>query len=307
MVQSETRTSKNLEGIVFDIKNYAIHDGPGIRTTVFFKGCYLKCLWCANPESQNIEPDIYFDPTKCIMCMKCAEICPEDAIQNDASIIRYKCTKCGNCAQVCYTEAKRKAGKVMTVDQVIKEITKDQIFYGDSGGMTLSGGEPLFQKKFAIEILKKCKERGISTALDTCGHTVYYDLKLVLEYIDLVLYDLKTVDTEKHISFTGVSNKVILENLSKIDNLNIPIWIRIPIVPGFTDSENNINKIAEFISKLQNIEKVCLMPYHNLGIRKYELLDRRYTLSGIKPCETNKLKALKNILERTGFDINIGG
>lgn len=307
MPQSDKVSMENSEGVVFDIKRYAIHDGPGIRTTVFLKGCFLRCLWCANPESQCIDPEIYFDTSKCIQCKRCTEVCPEDAIRPDGSIVRVKCTGCAKCAEVCYTDAKRQVGKVMTVDMVLKEILKDRIFYGEDGGVTLSGGEPFFQREFALQLLKSCKREGITTALDTCGHVSYHDLEPLLKYLDYVLYDIKEVDPEEHKALTGVSNKTIIKNLTTIDEHNIPIWIRIPIIPGYTDSSRNIEQIIQLISPLRSIDKVSLIPYHNLGIRKYDMLDRTYDMNVAKPCSKEKLNRLKSLFDHSYFDVTIGG
>jgi len=292
---------------VFDIKKYAIHEGPGIRTAVFLKGCPLRCLWCCNPESQDRDLEVFFNQKNCIRCVRCFEVCPHSAIDQHGGIDRKRCEKCGKCVNVCYTGAKKIIGKIMTVEDVMKEVLKDRIFFGDLGGVTLSGGEPLFQKSFALEILKRSKNIGMNTTLDTCGYAHYSEIRTILEYVDLLLYDMKTIDARNHKLLTGVSNKLILENLIKIDKENVPIWIRIPIVANYTDSVENIESILAFVRKLDSVRRICLLPYHNLGISKYRMLDRTYRLQSVGPCTTERLVLLKRIAESAGFEVTIGG
>lgn len=307
-----SKSRERISGIVFDIKRYAIHDGPGIRTTIFVKGCPLRCLWCANPESQILQPEIVWFEDKCIECSKCVSKCPADAIKIDEKnrrVIQWNiCTLCGECSKVCPAEALNQIGKHMTVEEVMKEIEKDIIFYTLSGGgVTISGGEPLVQWKFVREIFRKCQEEAIHTALYTCGHSSWEIMKEVLEFVDLVLYDIKVIDAEKHLKYTGVTNRVILENAKRIDSEGIPLMIRIPIIPGYNDSEKSIRHTAEFIVRLKHVKEVGILPYHCYGLQKYKRLGRQYKLENCESPTKDKLQNIREIMESYGLKVTLYG
>ena len=249
---------------IFDIQRNSFVDGPGIRTTVFFKGCNLKCKWCHNPESQNSDTQMMFYKDKCTGCGKCADICPNKL---------EKCDFCGKCTIFCPNDARQICGKEITSDALIKELVKDKMFYETSdGGVTFSGGECMLQIDFLEEILKKCKENGLHTAVDTAGNVPYEYFERILPYTDLFLYDVKCIDEALHKEGTGVSNKRILENLKKLsDEACTEIIIRVPVIKGYNGSENEMGRIADFIGKLR-IKSVELLPYHKMGEHKYSAL-----------------------------------
>ena len=298
-------------GIIFDIKRYAIHDGPGIRTTVFFKGCPLQCLWCCNPESCKINPEIIYTESLCIHCGSCQLVCPNQAIKilkNKLKIVRKNCIGCGICANACPTNALKVSGKQYSVDELLKEIEKDNTFYLVSeGGVTVSGGECTVQAEFLLSFLKKCKQRYLHVTLDTCGFVKWRTFKKIVEYVDLVLFDVKIVNEEKHIKYIGKSNKLILENLLKLSKIGVPIIIRIPLIPRFNDSEQEINAIADLVLKLNNIKEVDVLPYHRLGESKYPKLNRKYKMRGVKPPGDECLGKIKNWFKNYGIKIKIGG
>lgn len=265
---------------IFDIKRFAVHDGDGIRTTVFFKGCLLKCVWCHNPEGIKSKGQLAYYGDKCIGCGECVSLCANSAhyIENGKHFYdREKCIGCGKCAEDCFGNSLTFYGKEVNADELFPLLIEDKDFYENSGGgVTLSGGECLLQADFCAEILKMLKKSGIHTAVDTCGFVAGEAFDKVIPYTDLFLYDLKAFDEEVHIKCTGKSNKLILENLKYIDACGKNIEIRIPYVPGFND--NQIPEIAGFISNLNNISKVKILPYHNFAGTKYKALDMENTL-----------------------------
>lgn len=299
-----------MKGRIIKIQRFSIQDGPGIRTTIFLKGCPLKCLWCSNPESQSLNPEIMFNKAKCIQgCNECIKACPVKAIIKKDSFIsinREKCIGCEDCVKACPSEALTFIGKLIEAKQVIEEIKKDKAFYEKSnGGITISGGEPLFQAKFTKEILKLCKKEGMHTALDTSGYGDWKKIKEILKYTDLVLYDLKHMDPFMHIKYTGVSNEIILKNALKISKEKVDLRIRVPIIPTINDSMDNLAKLAKFIKKLERIEEIDFLPYHRLGISKYEMLDKEYPLKSLQPPSKEYLLKLKNYLETYGIKVNV--
>ena len=270
---------------IFEIKRFAVHDGDGIRTTVFFKGCPLKCIWCHNPEGINFGPQLAYYENKCVGCGECDSVCVLGAHRMEQGthvFDREKCVACGKCAEVCFGSALQFYGKEMTVAALLPLLMEDREFYETSGGgVTLSGGECLMQADFCAEILKKLKENGVHTAVDTCGFVSKDAIDIVTPYTDIFLYDLKAFDEDVHIKCTGRSNETILENLKYIDEQGKKIEIRIPYVPGLND--NQISKIAEFLSERKNVVKVKVLPYHNYAGSKYKSLDMENTLPDILP------------------------
>lgn len=298
------------KGTIFNIQKYSVHDGPGIRTTVFLKGCPLSCLWCHNPESQFSGRELLLFSGRCIGCGSCVRSCPSGALSMmNGKIIfnREICTICGECAEACPTNAREIAGKTLTVDYVMGEIMKDRVFYEESGGgVTFSGGEPLVQHSFLKELLLECTREGIHTTLDTSGFAPAEVIKKVMPHIDLFLYDLKLMDDKKHIEYVGVSNKIILENMKIISEAGKKIFARMPVIPGINDSDEDINAVIEFLSPL-NIAQVNLLPYHAFAMDKYGRLNRDYKLKDtIEPSEEHMLN-LAAKLRNHGLNIKIGG
>lgn len=297
-------------GNIFNIQKYSIHDGPGIRTTIFFKGCPLKCKWCHNPESQSCESEIIFSIDKCIGCNSCIDSCVDKCIRfidNEVVIDKEKCTLCRNCTNNCPTNAIEMMGKTMTVDEVMKEIEKDMVFYEESGGgVTFSGGEPLLQFEFLKTLLKKCREKGIYTAVDTSGYSSLEKIVEVSQYVQLFLYDIKHIDDEKHINLTGVSNKQILENLSGITKKGSNVWVRVPIIPGINDDDENILGIGSLMNSL-NLKDIFILPYHNIAINKYDKLGKTYSLPNIKTPSDEHMEEIASKLKNFGLNVKIGG
>lgn len=275
-----------MKATIFDIERNSFVDGPGIRTTVFFKGCNLKCAWCHNPESQDFMPQMMFYEDTCSGCGKCKAICPTPD----------SCTLCGKCAYYCPANARKICGKQYTVDGVFDEIIKDKTYYDNSGGgTTFSGGECMLQIDFLWEILKKCKENGIHTAVDTAGHISFDHFEKILPYTDLFLYDIKILDSKKHKKYIGVGNELILENLKKLFALNANIWIRIPVIGGVNDQLEEIQNIKDFIFQHGIPQKVELLPYHAMGENKYAAIGRSVQL--FNPPDSNKLKELRAVFD----------
>lgn len=296
------------KGLVFNIQRFSVHDGPGIRTTVFIKECPLRCEWCSNPESQAPYPEIICLDRNCIRCGKCVEACPQHAItlrESGKEIDREKCDRCLLCAQACPSGAIQTVGKYMDIAEVMEEVTKDELFYRNSGGgVTVSGGEPLSQPEFVCGLLKECKVKNYHTALDTCGHAPWSSIEKLLIYLDLVLYDIKLMDSIKHKEATGAGNETILANAAKVAQKK-RTWLRYPVIPGFNDSETCAREIALFASNIP-VEKVSLLPYHALGAEKYVRLGGVYSLDGISPPTDEQLQEIASIFESFGLDVTIG-
>jgi len=298
------------KGIIFDIKKFAIDDGPGIRTTIFFKGCPLRCWWCHNPEGQVLAPELIYRRRRCTGCAECVKDCPSKAlscVDGNISINRKKCNLCGRCSQRCPTDALSIIGKEMSVKEVLKEIDKDSIFYDESkGGVTVSGGEPLLQIGFLNALLEECKERNIRTAVDTCGYASRKAIDKIRDKVDLFLYDFKVMDEKKHRKYTGVSNKPILENFERLAENGSNILVRFAIIPGINDNQDNITKMAEFVLS-HGVKNICLLPYHRTGIDKYKGLSRSYKLEKTQTPSDQNLRLIKEKLETFGLRVKIGG
>jgi pyruvate formate lyase activating enzyme len=305
--------SDSVRGIIFNIQGYCIHDGPGIRTTVFVKGCPLRCFWCQNPESHSSQPELLFTEEKCSGCGECVRVCPENAVHMQGTVSRTdrrRCKGTGLCADSCPNEARAVIGRRVTAEEVFKEVAADSLFYQESGGgVTLSGGEPLTQPEFSSSILKKCREAGIHTALDTCGQASWAAAREVLLHVDLVLFDFKHMDPEEHRKYTGVSNEHILQNAERIHReMSIPMRARVTLVPGFNDSPGNIEATARFIAgKLSNSIPVHLLPYHRFGEAKWERLDRKNETAAIDTPDERRLVECLRIFESFGLKTVTGG
>lgn len=267
----------NLKATIFDIQHSSFVDGPGIRTTVFFKGCNLRCKWCHNPESQSFKKEILFFKNKCTGCGRCRELTVDDE------------------KFICFNDAKEICGKEYTTDDVLKEILKDKTFYDTSGGgVTFSGGECMLQIDFLLEILKKCKENGIHTAVDTAGHIPWESFEKILPYTDLFLYDIKSMDTHIHEKFTGVGNELILENLAKLLKAKADVWARVPVISSVNDSMENAQAMKKFFEENGYPKKVELLPYHAMGEHKYDALGK--SVEKFVVPDKEKIEQLKEIV-----------
>ncbi len=308
----DDKNKADLTGLVFDIQRFAVHDGGGIRTLVFLKGCPLSCKWCQNPESMSIRPEIMRIPHHCISCVKCASLCPEQAIEyreDGVFIDRDKCNLCGECVEKCYAGSMTIVGRYLTVDELMEEVERDRPFYNTSqGGVTFSGGEPTMQSAFLIEALQDAQERGLHTAIESCCMCAPATFREVLKHTDLVLTDIKHMNSGKHEELTGMPNKQILENISMAARMRKKLRIRIPLIPGCNDSAENIKATAKFVESLgDSVEGLDILPYHRLGEPKWEQLDREYLLSGVKPPEREHVLALKELVVPHCANVSVGG
>lgn len=299
------------KGVIFDIKRFAVHDGPGIRTTVFFKGCPLHCLWCHNPEGIAKSFELMARSSRCSRCYTCIAACPLGALSKNSgpvAVDREKCDICGECVKVCMYEALEIAGRKVSVGDVIGEIEKDRIFYEQSGGgVTLSGGDPLSQPAFCEEILAELNGRNIPAALDTSGLATWETLWRTAEKADLILYDLKMMDDDRHKKYTRVSNKQILGNLKKLAEAKKDIAVRIPLMKGVNDDEQNIRCTIDFLRPLKSVKHVGLLPYHKGGKKKYENLGKSSCFEIFEPPSGTRMEEILQSFAKAGFNVKIGG
>jgi pyruvate formate lyase activating enzyme len=299
-----------LTGLVGNIQNYSIHDGPGIRSTVFLKGCPLACLWCHNPEDLRFEQQVRWQREKCIACGDCATVCPQQALRltpDGVSIDDALCTRCGKCAIACPTLALEMLGKAMTVAEVLAQVKKDELFYESSGGgVTISGGEPLAQAEFTAALLQALKRAGIHTTLDTSGNVSWADVEKCAGHTDLFLYDIKHLDPAQHEQLTGVDNALILANLHRLAERGANIWLRIPLIPGLNDAPEHIAAVGDLAREL-GIREVYLLPYHHLAMGKYEKLGLTYKLPDLIEPTQQHMEELQGILLKKGLNAYIGG
>ncbi len=270
-------------GLVLNIQRYCLHDGPGIRTTVFLKGCPLRCAWCHNPESQASHPELMYFSSLCVGCGRCAEVCPAGChVFSEDGLHRYhpeSCVGCGRCAEVCLSKALELKGREMTASEVLAEVMKDASFFENSGGgMTVSGGEPLFQPDFLLELLQDAKARGLHTAIETSGFGKAEELRRIAPYVDLFLYDDKLTDPELHRRWTGGAQEVVLQNLELLNELGAKVILRCPIIPGVNDQEEHYRGIEALAASLEAVIGVEYEPYHDYGRSKAEALGRRYRM-----------------------------
>lgn len=297
-------------GSIFDIQRYSLHNGPGIRTTVFLKGCPLSCWWCHNPEGQEREKEVVFEKNGCIGCGDCMYVCPVKAIspfREGFFVNQEDCTLCGLCADICPTGSFKVVGQRISPGDLLQTIEKDTIFYDESGGgVTLSGGEPFYQVDFLEELLPLLKEKGFHVAVDTSGYTSYAVLYHLKQFIDLFLYDVKHMDPEVHKRHTGVSNRLILENLKNLTETGVHVVLRMPFIPGVNDDEGHLQLLAEFISSL-NLKGIHLLPYHRMAVEKYRRLAKRAPFSTVVTPSLEKLKETLSYMKDHGIHCTVGG
>lgn len=296
-------------GLVFNIMRFALHDGPGIRTTVFLKGCPLDCWWCHNPEGRSTKREVIYLAERCIRCGECVGACPEHALKLDQQIVRnpHLCERHTRCVDVCPTGAQEVFGRWISVSGVMEELLKDQIFFDESsGGVTISGGEPLAQPDFLATLLAECRARHIHTVLDTCGYAEWHVLERIRGDVDLFLFDLKLMDPIKHQQFTGVRNDRILANLGGLAKSGSSVIVRIPVIPDVNDDEENFTAVSRFLSRL-NIRNIDLLPYHPIASSKYSRLGQVYRMGDLLPPVEANLQAIATRLRQDGFHVRIGG
>ena len=303
--------SMSISRLVLGIQRMTIHNGPGLRTLVLFKGCPLHCLWCSTPESQKPEPEIAVYPNKCIHCNHCLDVCALNAIslsKDTLSINRSLCNQCGKCTQPCYAEALKILGQPMTPEELFEEVRRDSVMYKHSGGgVTISGGEPLLNPDFNEQFIDAAKTEGINIGVDTCGFVPWTAIEPILHHVSFFLWDIKIMDPLAHRKLTGVSNKLILSNARRISERGVPIYIRVPLIPGFNDSEENIRATCKFAQTLKSVVEVSILPLHHLGKARYESLERNYPIANLPLISDNTLLNVKGIVESFGFMCNIGG
>lgn len=273
------------EGRILRVEKSSIHDGEGLRSVVFFKGCPMRCAWCSTPESQNFEPEIGIDRSKCVLCGDCVAVCPYDALNINSgalSLDRERCTGCFECADACSKRAIKKYGASVLVQEIANEVSKDEVFYFHSGGgVTLSGGEPCSQPVYAAALLKQLRMTGIHTAMESALFAPWENVEAILPHLDALFVDIKHMDPIKHEQWTGVDSGLILDNLRKIDRSTypLPITIRIPLIPGVNDGDSNLRELSRFTHELPDkLKAVELLPYHRLGLATYRMLDKEYSL-----------------------------
>ncbi|MBI4509266.1 MAG: glycyl-radical enzyme activating protein [Deltaproteobacteria bacterium] len=306
------------KGTIFDIQRFSIHDGPGIRTLVFFKGCPLSCAWCSNPESQSSLPELMLDHERCRLCGRCTSACPIGCHAIVAGpqgrtheVNRQKCQGHGKCVQNCPTSALRLVGARMTVDEVLAAVLEDYLFFVESrGGVTLGGGEPTTQPAFALELLRKCREYGIHTALETCGHTDRRVLERLMPFVDLFLFDIKHVDPQKHRSATGAPNDRILANAAHLLRTHASVVVRIPLIPGFNDDRESLEEMLGFVgehSRSRSNQRVDLLPYHRFGVGKYRRLGREYPMDKNAALQANIFDHAQDVARSLGLALGVQG
>ena len=297
--------------LVLSISRMTVHNGPGIRTLVLFKGCPLRCLWCSTPESQSARPELATFSSKCIHCNACLAVCPGGAIrlnENGVNVDRTSCDCCGKCVSVCNAEALRLLGRKMTVAELVAELLKDAVVFKHShGGVTLSGGEPLLQPEFTVALARALADAGISVGVDTCGYVPQKTLNQLLPYVDYFLWDVKLVNERRHRDLTGVSNRRILNNLKFLSQQGTPIYVRIPLIPGFNDSKKDLEAVCRLVQGLASVVEIDLLPLHHLGKARYLSLGREYPIEGVSLISETILQECQQFVQSHGLVCNIVG
>lgn len=296
----------DMQAIVFNIQRFSTEDGPGIRTTVFFKGCPLSCAWCHNPEGISPSPQLLWYAARCIAARDCLTACPEDALEltrTGMRIDRERCTACGDCEEACPAAALEIVGKPWNVEDLVVEVKKDEAFFRNSdGGITLGGGEPMMQADFVTAFLARCKEEGLSTALDTSGIAAWSRYEAVLPHVDLLLVDLKQMDPERHQQITGVKLEPLLENAARLGKADVPVWVRTPIIPGYTDTPENVRAVSRFIADhMPSVVRYDLLAYNNLCAAQYERLGMPFPLKDAALMRREEMKSLRDAAAEAGF------
>jgi pyruvate formate lyase activating enzyme len=293
-----------MQNIVIEIQRWSISDGPGTRTVVFLKGCPLHCSWCANPESQNPLPQMGLFSNRCVECNACARECPEGIASpvKERTLFNDNCIQCGRCIAVCHSNARTWLGEEMSASRVMETVKKDMVFYRkSSGGVTFSGGEPLLHPSFLKEMIEGCQQLGIHTAIETCGFFDWVSAESTISQVDFIMFDIKHMDDDRHKQLTGVSNRRILENAEKTGRLDTPMVIRIPVIPSLNDDKENIRATARFVRRhISNAVGIEILPYHPLGLLKYEALGLDYPLHHIVPPDEAHMDALQALITAEG-------
>jgi pyruvate formate lyase activating enzyme len=300
-----------LSATVFEIERYATEDGPGIRSVVFFKGCNLRCRWCQNPESQSPRPQLIYYRERCTACRRCVEVCPAEAVREVAPLgfitDHEKCILCGACVDACFSGAREIVGQNMSLDAIMDELRKDQAYYEQSGGgVTFSGGEPLLQAEAVRELARRCKEEGIHTAVETAGHLPWSSIGGLLPWLDLLYFDLKHIDSETHRAYTGVPLDVILGNLSRASERFDNLIVRIPVVPGVNATEHTLGRMFSFLARNTRVKGVELLPFHRLGLAKYEGLGLAYAMAEVDNLGKEDCRPFAEIGRALGLAVQVG-
>jgi len=298
-------------GRVFNIQRCSVHDGPGIRTTVFLKGCPLSCSWCHNPEGIDETPVLMISADRCLTCGACSEACPVEnggAVPAGQHWDRSACIRCGSCVEACPADARELVGRDYEVDELVDELERDRVFFDTSGGgVTFSGGEPLAQSEFLIDCLRECRQRGLHTTIDTCGLAPRETLLDVARLGDLVLYDLKHMDPERHRSETGADNRLVLDNLQALSENNLEVWVRVPLIPGFNDDAANIEATGVFLEGLPSRHRVFVLPYHGIANGKRSRLEDVADRPGLHSPGREAIGAVAEALTKHNLEVTIGG